>query len=66
MEDWTIEIWKEGIRLVCEWIKEIDKIWSEHLTLSIATGRPIGIMIREPDTFISPVDICETILNSIY
>lgn len=68
VEDRTNEIWKEGIKYVCDKLKltDLEKIWDEHLTLSIAIGKPIGLMIKEPGSFTYPTMICEDILNAIY
>jgi len=36
------------------------------MVLSIAIGKPIGLMVKEPNNFTYPTELCENILNAIY
>lgn len=47
-------------------LTELEKIKEEHMILSISIGKPIGLMIKEPNNFVYPTELCENILNAIY
>lgn len=60
---------REALELALRRLKfgDLAKIKYNHLTLSIALGKPTGVWERETDyAYLSPTDYSEAILNAIY